>query len=308
MVADMTASRLTLGTRGSRLALVQTALVRAAAVAAVPALKDRIDAVVFDTRGDQDRSCAIEQLGGRGVFTNELDEAVAAGAIDIAVHSVKDLPVPLPRGLLLAATLEREDPREAFVSTRHDTLVSVPAGGVLGSASIRREALVRTLRPDLSFALLRGNVDERVAALDAHGFDGTILAVAGLKRLGLARHIREILSPKALMPDPGQGAIGLVCRAGNLAARALAARINHASTLQVVTAERALLSLVGGRFIIGALATVEAHTLTLHATAALPDGRIVARISAQGSSTAPEAVARKLAAALPFAAAQGGRA
>ncbi|MDX2145513.1 MAG: hydroxymethylbilane synthase [Rhodospirillaceae bacterium] len=304
----MSARPVRLGTRGSPLALVQAELTIRAMATARPALRDHIDVIVFETRGDQRRDCPIEHIGGRGVFTDELDRAVAQGDVDFAVHSVKDLPVPLAGGLLLAATLERADPREAFVSTRHASLAAVPRGGTMGSASLRREALVKALRPDLDFALLRGNVEERVAALDRRGLDGTILAVAGLARLGLQRHIREILSPETLMPDPGQGAIGLVCRGDNLVARALAARINHAATLQAVTAERAFLAIAGGRFVVGALAVVSGSTLTLSASAALPGGPVIWRESSQGPAETPVAVAQKLAAALPAVAVRGERA
>jgi hydroxymethylbilane synthase len=308
MAANMTHQVITLGTRASPLALVQTRLAEQAIVAARPELRGRVEVRVFETRGDQRRDCPIEDIGGRGVFTDELDQAVARGHIDLAVHSVKDLPVPLAHGMVLAATLEREDPREAFVSTRHANLAAVPQSGMLGSASLRREVLVKALRPDLRFGLLRGNVDERVAALDRLGLNGTILAVAGLKRLGLARHIREIFSPEALMPDPGQGAIGLVCRGDDLIARALAARINHAATLRAVTAERAFLAAAGGRFVVGALAVVSGPTLTLSASAALPGKPVIWRQTEQGSAESPGAVAQKLAAALPAVAARGERA
>lgn len=301
----MTTAPLTLGTRGSPLALVQTVLVRKAMVEGVPSLAGRIAVCTFVTRGDRDRANPIERLGGRGIFTDELDDAVAVGTIDLAVHSVKDLPVPLPRGLMLAATLRRGDPREAFVSTRHASLAAVPRRGVLGSASIRRERLIRALRPDVTFALLRGNVEERVAALDQRGLDGTILAVAGLKRLGLDRHIREILAPDALMPDPGQGAIGLVCRTDNFAARTLAARINHAPTFAEVAAERAFLAAAGGRFVVGALAVAAGATLSLSATAAAADGRVLWRGTATGSTQAAAALGLRLAAQVPQAHRQG---
>lgn len=304
----MDKSRITLGTRASPLALVQTELVMAAILAVRPEFHGRIDVAVFQTRGDQKRDCAIENIGGRGVFTDELDEAVAAGQIDLAVHSVKDLPVPVAGRLMLAAALEREDPREAFVSTRYGSLADVPRGGTLGSASLRRETLVKALRPDLSFELLRGNVDERVAALEHSNLSGTILAVAGLKRLGLTRYIREILAPDTLMPDPGQGAVGVVCRSDNAVARAVAARINHAPTLQAVIAERAFLTAAAGRFVVGALASISGPALSLSAVAANAGGTVVWRQSNHGAINQPVALAQRLAAALPQGVAQGARA
>ncbi len=301
----MNAIRIKLGTRGSPLALVQTQLVKQAILAVRPELEDCIDIVKFTTRGDQIRNCAIEAIGGRGVFTDELDEAVASGSVDLAVHSVKDLPVPMLSGLLLAATLEREDPREAFVSTQYQLLAAVPKNAVLGSASLRRETLVKALRPDLSFTLLRGNVDERVVAIDQQHLSGTILAVAGLKRLGLERYIREIFTPETLMPDPGQGAIGIVCRSDNAIARVIASRINHSPTHHAAIAERAFLEAAGGRFVVGALARMSNQVFTLSAVAATTSGVVVWRQDSQGCMSEPVALAQKLAASLPRSAEQG---
>jgi hydroxymethylbilane synthase len=301
----MKAQRIRLGTRSSPLALVQTELVKRAILAVRPELEACIDIVKFTTRGDQIRNCAIEAIGGRGVFTDELDQAVASGSVDLAVHSVKDLPVPMSPGLLLAATLEREDPREAFVSMQYQSLAAVPKNAVLGSASLRREALVKALRPDLSFTLLRGNVDERVLAIDQRRLSGTILAVAGLKRLGLKRHIREIFTPETLMPDPGQGAIGIVSRFDNAIARVIASRINHTPTQSAVIAERAFLEAAGGRFVVGALACMSENVLTLSAVAATTAGAVVWRQASQGCISAPVALAQRLAASLPRSAEQG---
>lgn len=301
----MNALRIKLGTRASSLALVQTELVKHAIIAARPELDGCIDVVKFVTRGDQIRTCVIEAIGGRGVFTDELDQAVASGYVDLAVHSVKDLPVPMSPGLLLAATLEREDPREAFVSTQYQSFAAVPKNAVLGSASLRRETFVKALRPDLSFTLLRGNVDERVLAIDQRRLSGTILAVAGLRRLGLERYIREILTPETLMPDPGQGAIGVVCRFDNAIARTIASRINHAPTHSAVIAERALLEAAGGRFVVGALARISKQKLTLSAVAATTGGAVVWRHASQGCVSEPIALAQKLAANLPRAAEMG---
>ena len=301
----MRAMRIKLGTRSSPLALVQTELVRRAILAVRPELANCIDIVNINTRGDQIRNCAIEVIGGRGVFTDELDDAVASGEVDLAVHSAKDLPVPISPGLLLAATLGREDPREAFVSTQYQSLAAVPKNAVLGSASLRRETLVKVLRPDLSFSLLRGNVDERVLALDERRLNGTILAVAGLKRLGLERYIREVFTPQTLMPDPGQGAIGIVCRSDNAVARAIASRVNHVLTYKAVIAERAFLEAAAGRFVVGALACISNQVFTLSAVAATLDGTIVWHQSRQGCSSAPLALAQRLAACLPHSVAQG---
>lgn len=286
---------LRIGTRGSRLALIQTEMVRDAIAGAYPDVAAAVEMVVFETKGDLKRDVSIEQIGGRGVFTDELDQALLDGAIDLAVHSVKDLPVPLDRRLTISATPEREDPREAFVSPRHATLASVPSGAVFGSASLRRESLVKALRPDVNFVLLRGNVEQRVAALEARGLDGTILAVAGLKRLGLQNHIRETLEPETLMPDPGQGAIGIVCRVNDARARFISAAINHAATWQAVAAERAFLTAAGSHAICGALAIVDGGTLVLSATLATEADSNTKRGSDRGPTTEAEQIGRRLA-------------
>lgn len=258
-----------LGTRGSPLALIQTELVRADLIARRPDVVDRLVTVVIDTAGDRDRSRPIEAVGGRGIFTDALDDALFNAEIDLAVHSVKDLPAIIDRRLSLAATLRREDPREAFVSTRYRSLNELPPQPLFGSASRRREALLKRLRPDAQFTLLRGNVGDRVAALDRDTLDGTILAVAGLKRLGLAGRITQILEPHQLMPDPGQGAIGIVCRADDADSRLLALAANHAPTRAAVRAERAFLATAGFQAAIGALAQVTGDTISLSATVSM---------------------------------------
>ncbi|MBL8629025.1 MAG: hydroxymethylbilane synthase [Rhodospirillaceae bacterium] len=284
---------LKLGTRSSPLALVQTELVKAALLKTMPDLI--IEVVTFETKGDVERDASIEDIGGRGVFTDELDDAVMDGTVDAAVHSVKDLPMKLRTGTLFAAMLEREDPREAFVSHIHANLAAVPAGGVFGSASVRRTALLKAIRPDAQFALLRGNVGERVASLPERGLDGTILAVAGLKRLGLQGHIREILEPEALMPDPGQAAIGVIARHNDLATRRIFARIDHAPTSLAVTAERALLAGTAAHAVCGCLATITDDIITLRAVAADDTGAIRARGEISGSPTEAAALGTRLA-------------
>ena len=267
--------RLRLGTRGSRLALIQAALVRDALVAVDPGIADKIEFVTFTTPGDRDRAHALESLnaaqGGRGVFSDVLDNAILAGEIDFAVHSVKDVPALLAPGLTLTATLERADPREAFISFRHKHLANVPAQARFGSASLRRSALLRAVQPQATFTLMRGNVEERIAALRASDLDGTILAVAGLARLNCANVIAEILEPDVLMPDPGQGAIGLVTAADNLRLRRLLAAIDHGATHAAVDAERATLAAIGAYLPVGALARLHGDHLVLEAVLAPGD-------------------------------------
>lgn len=233
--------KLRIGSRPSRLALVQVDLVKATLVRRFPDLHGKIETVIFDTPGDRDRSSPLEDLGGRGVFTDNLDEAVVSGQVDCVVHAMKDMAPEFQSGLTLGATLEREDPREVLVSPNYKSLDDIPEGGVFGSSSIRRRALLRRLRPDLQFDLLRGNVEERIAQLEPCQLDGTILAYAGLARLNLVSHIRQIFPLSVLPPDPAQGAIGLVCHSDNFVVRRLLQQINHMPTFAEVVAERALL-------------------------------------------------------------------
>ncbi len=233
--------RLRIGTRPSRLARVQVEMVRAALCRQVPDLEGNIETIVADTPGDRNRSSNLEDLGGRGVFTDDLDALVATGQVDCVVHAMKDMAPTMQGSLVVGATLKREDPREVLVAPGHLNFEALPSGAVFGSSSIRRRALLRRLRPDLQFALLRGNVEERIAHLENGKFDGTILAYAGLARLGLLAHAKEVFPLHVLPPDPAQGAIGIVCHSDNFMVRRALQFINHAPTYQEVKAERALL-------------------------------------------------------------------
>jgi hydroxymethylbilane synthase len=290
--------RLRVGTRTSALALAQTALVTRQLQELRPELRGHIDLIPFTTAGDRDRTSTLEQLnagqGGRGVFSDDLDAAVLSGQIDLAVHSVKDTPATPAPGLVLAATLERADPREAFVSFRHRRLADVPANAVFGAASLRRQAMLRVLQPHATFVLLRGNVEERLATLRTTGLDGTILAVAGLKRLGRADMITEILSTDVLMPDPGQGAIGIFCANDNLRLRRMLANIDHAVTHAAVDAERAALAAIGATLPVGALATLRNDHLVLEAVVAPAAGAPLLRGRIDGPMSHAESLGRVL--------------
>src|SRR5262245_12693371 len=200
---------LRIGTRGSPLALVQARAVRARLAAAMDVTEEEIELVVIRTSGDtiQDRPLAEE--GGKGLFTKEIEEALAAGRIDLAVHSSKDMPTVLPAGLILAAFLPREDPRDAFISAKAKTLTELPRGAVLGTASLRRQAMAKMKRPDLAVVPLRGNVETRLKKLGEGVADATLLALAGLKRLGLAKSATAVMSVDEFLPAVGQGAIGV---------------------------------------------------------------------------------------------------
>src|SRR5512143_4219288 len=196
---------LRIGTRGSPLALVQARAVRSRLAAAAGVSEDAIELIVIRTTGDtiQDRPLAEE--GGKGLFTKEIEEALLDGRVDLAVHSAKDMPTVLPEGLVLAACLEREDPRDVFISRKARSLAELPRGASLGTASLRRQALAKRARPHLRIAPLRGNVETRLRKLDAGEVDATLLALAGLKRLGLVEHATHIMSVEEFLPAVGQG-------------------------------------------------------------------------------------------------------
>jgi hydroxymethylbilane synthase len=228
-MAQSTAS-LRIGTRGSPLALVQARTVRARLAGAMGIEEERIELVVIRTTGDiiQDRTLAEE--GGKGLFTKEIEEALLAGRVDLAVHSAKDMPMVLPGGLILAACLEREDPRDVFISRKARSLAELPKGASLGTASLRRQAIAMRERPDLRVMPLRGNVETRLRKLDAGDVDATLLALAGLRRLGLTEHATHVMSADEFLPAVAQGAIGIETRADNKGVRDILAGIDHADT------------------------------------------------------------------------------
>jgi len=296
-----------LGTRSSRLALIQARLVIAELHKADPRLQGRVEIVEFSSNGDENRSVTLEELGGRGVFTDNIDDALHAGEIDLAVHSVKDLPARLHDGIVLAATLEREDPRDCLVAPHFESLNDLPQGAAIGSASVRRTSFLKRIRPDFEYRLLRGNVDERVSALQQGLAHGTILAVAGLKRLGLQSHIKHILSANEMPPDPGQGAIGITSHIVDFRARRMADLINHIPTYAAVAAERAILSEITGAcaYPLGALATLDSEdTLRLEAALVSEDGSQIVRAKAQGSPRESKDIGRQVAQTLLAAAAK----
>jgi hydroxymethylbilane synthase len=267
---------LRIGTRGSPLALAQAAETRARLGAAHPELAapDAIETVVIRTTGDQVRDRTLAAIGGKGLFTKELEEALLAGTVDLAVHSMKDMPTFLPDGLVLACHLPREDPRDAFFSPRAQRLKDLPPGAVVGTASLRRQAQVLFARPDLQVVPLRGNVETRLRKLADGAVDATLLALAGLKRLGLAERITAILETDEMLPAVAQGAIGIETRAGDERVRRWLAPLDDAATAARVTAERALLAALDGscKTPIAALAVLADGALVLDAMVIRPDG------------------------------------
>ncbi len=273
-----------IGTRGSPLALAQAHQTRDLLAAAHAVAPDAIAIVVIKTTGDAIKDRPLSEAGGKGLFTRELDAALIAGEIDVAVHSAKDVPTFLPDEIALAGYLPREDARDAFIGAGGTRFADLPAGAVIGSASLRRQAMVRRARPDLSVELLRGNVQTRLRKVESGGVAGTLLALAGLKRLGLQSVVTEILDADAFMPPVGQAAIAIAARANDARARDRLAPILDAPTGVALAAERAFLAVLDGscRTPIAALAEISGSELRLRGLVARPDGSAVERIERRG--------------------------
>jgi len=291
---------LRIGTRGSPLALAQTALVAARLRAADAALAapDAIEVVTIRTSGDKVLDRPLADVGGKGLFSKEIEEALLAGRIDFAVHSVKDMETRLAAGTHLAAVLEREDPRDAFISRKAASLAALPKGGTVGSSSLRRQAQLLNRRPDLKIVAIRGNVETRLRKLDDGAVDAVLLALAGLRRLDLADRVTEILAAETMLPAVGQGAIGVACRADDDKTRTLLAALDHPPTAICVAAERAMLAALDGscRTPIGGLAELNGKGgLTLRGMVAKPDGSGLLETARTGKATdtkAAEAIGR----------------
>jgi hydroxymethylbilane synthase len=283
-MAQSTAS-FRLGTRGSPLALVQARAVRSRLAAATGVNEDAIELVVIRTTGDtiQDRPLADE--GGKDLFTKEIEEALLDRRIDLAVHSAKDMPTILPKGLALAACLEREDPRDVFISHKARSLVELPRGASLGTASLRRQAIAKRARPDLRVTPLRGNVETRLRKLDADEVDATLLALAGLRRLGLVEHVTSVMSAEEFLPAVGQGAIGIEARKDDTRVCDILARIDHAETSIAVACERAYLAALDGscKTPIAGHATISGDAIQFRGLIVRPDGSAAHDIAGTGS-------------------------
>jgi hydroxymethylbilane synthase len=279
------ATPLRIGTRGSPLALVQARTVRERLAAALGRPADTIELKIIRTTGDTIIDRPLAEEGGKGLFTKEIEEALMRGDIDLAVHSAKDMPTFLPKGLILAACLEREDPRDVFISAKAKTIAALPQGAKVGTASLRRQAIMKRARPDLEVAPLRGNVETRLRKLDDGEADAIILALAGLRRLGLEGRATRIMSADEFLPAAGQGAIAIETREDDAETRALLAKIDHSDTLTAVAAERAFLAVLDGscKTPIGAHAIIEGETLRFRGLIARPDGSAAHDIAATGA-------------------------
>ena len=265
---------LRLGTRGSQLALAQARLVADRLEAAAPGLA--VELVTIATAGDRDQSTPLAEGERPGWFTTAIQEALQRGEVDIAVHSLKDLPTRRPGGLVIAAVPLREDPRDALVSRTGASLRDLPRGSVVGTGSPRREAQLRELRPDLDIRPIRGNVETRIRKVRDGEYDAAVVALAGLRRLGLETEAAEIFGLEEMLPAPGQGALAVECRADDARARDLLARVDDPAVRLAVTAERSFLAAIEGGCSFPAAAYAEhfGSTLKLHALVA-SGGRII---------------------------------
>jgi hydroxymethylbilane synthase len=277
---------LRIATRGSALALRQAAIVRARLIAAHPDLgaAGAVEIVAIRTTGDRVQDRPLAEIGGKGLFAKEIEEALRDGRADLAVHSLKDLETRLPPGLELAAVLPREDPRDAFLSRAAASLAALPRGARIGTSSLRRRAQLLERRPDLAVVPLRGNVDTRLGKLAAGEVDAIVLALCGLARLGRADRASEILDPAIMLPAVGQGALALECRAGDDGLRALLRPLDDPDTALCVGAERAMLAALDGscRTPIAGLAAIADGRLAIRGLLATPDGDEVIRARREG--------------------------
>jgi len=295
----MSSRPLSIGTRGSPLARAQAAEVCRLLAQAEPAFGEpgALDTVIIRTSGDAIQDRTLADIGGKGLFTKELDEAMLAGRIDLAAHSVKDLPTWLPQGIVLGAVLARADPRDVLIAPCRHALADLPPGAVVGTASLRRQAQVLALRPDVTVVPLRGNVGTRLGKIEQGHVDATLLALAGLQRLGLTDVGGVVLSTETMLPAVGQGAIGVTCREDDVDARSLLDTLHDRACGFEIAAERAMLAILDGscRTPIGGLARLDGDRLRLRGLVARPDGsRVIAGERSMVTPSAAEAAGRDL--------------
>jgi hydroxymethylbilane synthase len=294
----MNAPLLRLGTRGSKLALTQAGLVRDALAAALPALAapDAIEIVAIKTTGDAIQDRPLSEAGGKGLFVKEIEEALLARRIDVAVHSMKDMPTAQPPGLVIAAFLPREDARDVLIAGDVQSLADLKRGAIVGTSALRRRAQLLHRRPDLVIVNLRGNVETRLAKRAAGIVEATVLALAGLKRLGMA-HVGTPLPETEMLPAVGQGAVCIECRADDAKTRAWLAAIDHAPTATCIAAEHAMLAVLDGscRTPIAGHAILAADgSLHLRGLIVKPDGSEAIASQRQGAASDAEAIGRDI--------------
>ncbi|MGB4674568.1 MAG: hydroxymethylbilane synthase [Azovibrio sp.] len=288
-------SRIVIASRASRLAMWQAEHVQARLATLHPGAEVVI--LGMTTQGDQILDRPLAEIGGKGLFIKELEVAMQEGRADLAVHSMKDVPMEMPEGYILPVISARENPRDAFVANRYADLDELPAGAVVGTSSLRREALLRAKYPQLQIKSLRGNLDTRLKKLDEGQYDAIILAAAGLIRLGLMARIRTVLTPEQSLPAPGQGALGIEVLAGRADAEAWVAPLNDPETAHCVKAERAFSRALGGscQVPLGGYAMLENGQLWLRGFVATPDGKQMVSGERRGNPADDEALGRQLA-------------
>jgi hydroxymethylbilane synthase len=287
---------LRIGSRGSQLALWQANHISGL----LSARGHKVEIEIIHTTGDKITDVALAKVGTKGMFTKEIEEALAAGQVDLAVHSLKDLPTELPAGFEIAAITERQDPRDAFCSRRYFKIEDLPRGGRVGTSSLRRQAQLKAIRPDLDIYPLRGNVDTRLRKLEQGEYDAIILAAAGLKRLGKTELVKQIIAADVMCPAAGQGALAIEIRKDDAVTRELLVFLNDPAARAATTCERALLNRLGGgcQVPIGAFAEERHGKLHLDSIVADPDGSKLLRDSRDGSIEDPEKVGNDAGAAL----------
>ncbi len=287
--------RIVIASRESRLALWQAVHVRDRLSALYP--QSKVDILGMTTKGDQILDRPLSEIGGKGLFIKELEVAMQEGRADLAVHSMKDVPMEMPEGFILAAISARENPCDAFVSNHYAALDDLPAGAIVGTSSLRREAILRARYSHLTIKSLRGNLDTRLKKLDAGEYDAIILAAAGLIRLGLPERVKSVLTPEQSLPAPGQGALGIEVRSARPEASLLVAALNDPESAHCVRAERAFSRALGGscQIPLGGYAILEKGTLWLRGFIATPDGQQMLSAELRGAPEEDESIGRTLA-------------
>jgi len=290
--------RIRIATRKSALALWQAEHV-AALLTALPEV-DTVELVPLSTRGDEILDRSLQKIGGKGLFIKELEVAMQAGEADIAVHSMKDVPAEMPEGFCLAAMLERANHADALVSPNGEQLSDLPQGALVGSSSLRRQAQLKMMRPDLRIEPLRGNVNTRLAKLDNGNYDAIILAAAGLERLEFDDRISQLFVPEEMLPAAAQGVVGIECLEEATELRAVLAQLNHATSVQTTLAERAIARVLEAscQSPVATYAVIDEDVMTITALVAMPDGSESIRDSVSGKAADAEALGEQLAARL----------
>lgn len=283
-----------IGTRGSPLALAQAHETRDRLIEAHDLAMEDFEVAVISTKGDRVVDRPLSEIGGKGLFTEEIEAQLADGRIDFAVHSSKDMPTVLPDGFDLSAFLPRENVRDAFIGRTAKTIAELPEGAVIGSSSLRRQALIRRMRPDVSVVPFRGNVQTRLRKIEQGDVDGTLLAMAGLRRLGIADVATDVMEPETFPPAPGQGAICIESRVGDDRVNTLLAAINHRETQIALSCERAFLGRLDGscRTPIAGLARIEHGSIRFSGMVLTPDGQTAHTVSCSGQADDAVALGR----------------